>query len=75
MNSNRIKTFILMSMFAIVVIAGCVYAGRVEYADSILSGMSFEKYQYIHDRIAPASQYEVAKEYMEHQEYYDSKNY
>lgn len=75
MNSGRITRFILKWMSVIVVIAGCVYAGRVEYADSILSGMSLKKYQYIHDRIAPASQYEVAKEYMKHQEYYDSKNH
>ena len=42
----------------------CIYSGRVEYTDDILSGMSLEKYQYIYNRIAPASRYEVAREYM-----------
>lgn len=58
-----------------VVIASCVYAGRVEYTDDVLSGMSLEEYQYIHDRIAPASQYDVAQEYMKNKKFYDSMNY
>lgn len=75
MNANSITAFILKAILAIVVVAGCVYGGRVEYTDDVLSGMSLEKYQYIYNRIAPASQYEVAVEYMRHQEFYDSKTY
>lgn len=66
---------IILTIAIAVVVAGCVYSARVEYTDEILSGMSLEKYQYIYDRIAPASQYEVALEYMRHQEFYDSKTY
>ena len=66
---------IIQSIAVAIVVAGCVYAGRVEYTDDILSGMSLEKYQYIHDRIAPASQYDVAQEYLRHQKFYDSINY
>ena len=58
---------------AIIVIGGCVYSGRVEYNDDVLSGMSADKYQYIHDRLGDrASQEDVVKEYMTNQKYYDS---
>lgn len=66
---------IIQLIAIVVVIAGCIYSGRVEYTDDVLSGMSLEKYQYIHDRIAPASQYDVAQEYMKNKKFYDSMNY
>lgn len=75
MNANRITALILKAILTVVVVAGCVYGGRVEYTDDVLSGMSYEKYQYIHDRIAPASQYEVAQDYMKNKKFYDSKQY
>lgn len=68
---KRIIQFIAIA----IVLAGCIYGGRVEYTDDVLSGMSLEKYQYIHDRIAPASQYDVAQEYMKNKKFYDSKTY
>ncbi|MBD9094060.1 MAG: hypothetical protein EGQ20_16255 [Bacteroides oleiciplenus] len=68
---KRIIQFIAIA----IVVAGCIYGGRVEYTDAVLSGMSLEKYQYIHDRIAPASQYDVAQEYMKNKKFYDSKTY
>lgn len=59
-----------------VTIAGCIYAGKVEYEDEVLSGMSAEKYQYIHDSLGHrASQEDVIKEYITNQKYYDSKFY
>ena len=69
---NKISKYTLQSIIIAIAIAGCVYGGRVEYTDDVLSGMSLEKYQYIHDRIAPASQYE---EYMKNKKFYDSKIY
>jgi hypothetical protein len=72
---NKISKYTLQSILIAIVIAGCVYGGRTEYTDDVLSGMSLEKYQYIHDRIAPASQYDVAQEYMKNKKFYDSKIY
>jgi hypothetical protein len=72
---NKISKYIIQAILIAIVIAGCVYGGRVEYIDDVLSGMSLEKYQYIHDRIAPASQYDVAQEYMKNKKFYDSKTY
>lgn len=65
--------YILTLIAAIIVIGGCIYSGRVEYNDDVLSGMSADKYQYIHDRLGDrASQEDVVKEYMINQKYYDS---
>lgn len=73
MNMNRISKHLLTITIAIVTIVGCIYAGRVEYNDDVLSGMSAEKYQYIHDNLdRHASQEDVVKEYIANQKYYDS---
>lgn len=53
-----------------------IYAGNVEMNDDILSGMSFEKYQYIHDRIGDrATSSDVVKEYLRNRQFYDSIAY
>ena len=72
---NNPRKSLLPAILIAIVITGCVYGGRTEYTDDVLSGMSLEKYQYIHDRIAPASQYDVAQEYMKNKKFYDSKIY
>lgn len=73
---NRTSKHLLTLIAAIAIIAGCVYAGRVEYNDDVLSGMSADKYQYIHDNLdSHASQEDVVKEYIANQKYYDSKDY
>lgn len=73
---NKISKHLLTIIIALVTIAGCIYAGRVEYNDDVLSGMSAEKYKYIHDNLdSHASQEDVVKEYIANQKYYDSKNY
>ncbi len=72
---NKTSKYIIQAILIAIVVTGCIYSGRVEYTDDILSGMSLEKYQYIHDRIAPASRREVAQEYMENKKFYDSKQY
>ncbi|WP_346998919.1 hypothetical protein [Bacteroides cellulosilyticus] len=72
---NKTSKYIIQAILIAIVIAGCIYSSRVEYTDNVLSGMSLEKYQYIHDRIAPASQYDVAQEYMRNKKFYDSKTY
>nr|DAH70603.1 MAG TPA: hypothetical protein [Caudoviricetes sp.] len=57
----------------IIVIAGCVYSGKVEYNDAILSSMSADKYDYIHSCLgSSATQNDVVKEYIANQKYYDS---
>lgn len=72
---KKYSKYLFRAIIILIVVAGCVYGGKVEYTDDVLSGMSLEKYQYIYDRIAPASQYDVAVEYVKHQEFYDSKIY
>lgn len=75
-NKNRISKHLLTIIIALATIVGCIYAGRVEYTDDVLSGMSAEKYQYIHDNLdRHASQEDVVKEYIANQKYYDSKEY
>ena len=71
---SKIGKYIIQAIFIVIVVAGCIYSAKVEYTDDVLSGMSLEKYQYIHDRIAPASQYDVAQEYMKNKKFYDSMN-
>lgn len=61
---------------AIIIVGGCVYSSKVEYNDDVLSGMSEEKYEYIHNQLGSyATQEEVVKEYIANQRYYDSINY
>ena len=73
---NTISKCLLTVIATTVTIAGCIYAGKVEYEDEVLSGMSAEKYQYIHDSLGHrASQEDVIKEYITNQKYYDSKFY
>ena len=73
---NTISKCLLTVIATTVTIAGCIYAGKVEYEDEVLSGMGAEKYQYIHDSLGHrASQEDVIKEYITNQKYYDSKFY
>lgn len=76
MNMNKLSKHIIIAIITITTIAGCIYAGNVERNDAVLSGMSMEKYQYIHDRIGGrASSSDVVKEYLRNQGFYDSKDY
>ena len=62
-NMNKLSKHIIIAIITITTIAGCIYAGNVERNDAVLSGMSMEKYQYIHDRIGGrASSSDVVKE-------------
>lgn len=61
---------------AIIIISGCIYSGRVEYNDDILSSMPEDKYEYIHERLGSyATEEDVIREYTANQRYYDSINY
>ncbi len=40
---NTISKCLLTVIATTVTIAGCIYAGKVEYEDEVLSGMSAEK--------------------------------
>lgn len=69
MKTKTVFTFLI----AMITIAGCIYAGRVEYTDDVLSSMSETKYQLIRDRLGDeASQRDIVKEYNRHRSYYDS---
>lgn len=58
---------------AVIVIGGCMYSGRVEYNDAVLSGMSEEKYEYIKSHLSTsATPEDVVREYMLNRKYYDS---
>ena len=72
---NKTTEYTLKALLAMAVVAGCVYGWRVEYNDEVLSGMSLEKYQYIHDRIGGGSRSDVVKEYLDRREFYDSLSY
>lgn len=73
---NKASKRLLIIITTIAMIASCIYAGQTEYNDEVLSGMSAEKYQYIHDSLGcRASQDDVVKEYIANQKYYDSKIY
>lgn len=73
---NRISKNIISAIAAIVVIGGCIYSGKVEYNDDVLSGMSAEKYKLIHDSLGEcASRADVVKEYIGNKAYYDSIQY
>lgn len=72
---NKISEFLLEVLLVIVVLLGCMYAARVEYTDEVVGAMDSDKYEYIYSRIAPASQYDVAVEYMNNKEHYDSIKY
>lgn len=73
-NANSLSKCLLTIIVSIATIAGCIYAGRAEYNDAVLSGMSAEKYQFIHDRLNKdhASGEDIVKEYITNQKYYDS---
>lgn len=73
---DTISKNLTTAILAVIVIAGCIYAGQVEHNDAVSSGMSLEKYQYIHDRLGGlASERDIVKEYLANQEYYNSINY
>lgn len=73
---NQISKKLILAVVAIVIIGGCVYSGKVEYNDDVLSGMSAEKYRYINERLGRgASQKDIINEYIIHQKYYDSVQY
>ena len=75
-NMNSLSKHLFTVIISIVTVAGCIYAGNVEMNDDILSGMSFEKYQYIHDRIGDrATSSDVVKEYLRNRQFYDSIDY
>lgn len=44
---NAISKRLCTIIAAVIVIGGCIYSGRVEYNDAVLSGMSESKYEYI----------------------------
>lgn len=76
MKTNKLPKYLLTAIVMIATIAGCVYSGNVERDDAVLSAMSAEKYQYIHDRIGRrASSSDVVKEYLHNQRFYDSRDY
>lgn len=73
---NQISKKLILAVVAIVIIGGCVYSGKVEYNDDVLSSMSAEKYRYINECLGGcASQKDIIKEYIIHQKYYDSVQY
>lgn len=72
---NRASRLALRIVLVIAVMAGCIYSGRVEYNDDVLSGMSSDKYDFISIQINDSSQSAVVSEYMSNKQYYDSLDY
>lgn len=70
---NAISKRLCTIIAAVIVIGGCIYSGRVEYNDAVLSGMSESKYEYIKSRLsASATPEDVVREYTLNRKYYDS---
>lgn len=74
-NLNRITPLLLRIALIIAIMAGCIYSGRVEYNDDVLSGMSSDKYDFIRSQIGDSSRSAVVSEYMNNKQYYDSLDY
>lgn len=70
---NAISKNLCTIIAAVIVIGGCIYSGRVEYNDAVLSGMSESKYEYIKAHLsASATPEDVVREYMLNRKFYDS---
>ena len=63
---------LLTAILALVVMIACLYAGRGEYIDDVLVGMSNEKYQAIRNHLGNASNSEIVDEYIDNRQYWDS---
>lgn len=72
---NRPAKHLLKIMAIIIVILGILYGGRVDYNESVLSGMGMEQYQYIRDRIGSTNDSKIVDEYMSNKVFYDSIAY
>jgi len=60
-------------LLVIVVVAGCVYGGRVEYNDYVISSMSAEKYDAISEYVGSDSRSAIVKEYTSRQKFWDDE--
>lgn len=69
---NKIGKYTVKAALITIVVAGCIYGGRVEYNDTVTSGMSAELYNYVRDHIGGGSRSDVVDEYQKHKNYYDS---
>ena len=69
---NKLSKKLFTAIFAAIVIAGCLYAGRGEYIDDVLVGMSVRKYQAIRTHLGDASDSEIVDEYISNRQYWDS---
>lgn len=63
---------LLTAILALIVMIACLYAGRGEYVDDVLVGMSKEKYQAIRTHLGDASNSEIVDEYISNRQYWDS---
>lgn len=71
-NINRFSQRLLTAIVSIIVLFGCIYAGRTELNDQVLSGMSDTKFEFIQQSIGGGSPSDVVKEYLSRQSYYDT---
>lgn len=67
-----IKKNLLTAILALIVMLACLYAGRGEYIDDVLVGMSNEKYQAIRNHLGGASNSEIVDEYTSNRQHWDS---
>lgn len=74
-NLNKTTSAVIRITLVAALMAGCIYSGRVEYNDEVLSGMSSEKYDFISNKIHDNSRSAVVSEYISNRQYYDSLDY
>lgn len=69
---NKTSKNLFIAIFGIIVMIACLYAGRGEYIDDVLVGMSDEKYQAIRGYLGNDSNSDIVDEYINRRHYWDS---
>lgn len=73
MNKLSKKLLTAAGVIAIFIVIGI--AGRVDYAEQVIYNMPDSAYEKITSKMPDASDYEIAREYIENKDYYNSLQY
>lgn len=75
MDMNRLTKQVLAFTAGIIVFLMLLgYAGSIDYAEQVVSGMSRETYEAVASKTGTTDNRQIVKEYMSNKEYYDSIN-
>ena len=62
---------IVLLILSIILVGCCSYLSRIDFEEHVISSISSEKYDYIHQSVG-GKQHDVAREYLKNKSYYDS---